>query len=312
MSAQHHYISKFHLNQFLDPESLRTRDPWLWQGFVPDGPVRRRAPKNVGTVAHMFDGPGCLADRDATLETFLANEVEGPAAAAMKEVSHWPPGKGGEFPSTLFRYLAWAAARSLPMQALEESWGKEAHDGNWELVEPPPAGLLKATVIRRDVQMLHKSLGRRLFTADSDFDRAVGEGWFPDMTDRTNFLEGVHIQPYYFQARFFPRLKWFVLHPPKGEFFVIADRPVGWVVEGSVEAPPSALRHPSAYVLAPISKSLLLLGRHTSEPWAVTPAQVNAVMASWAQTWIAGPTETTVRYALENSQPAPAPSRLVH
>jgi hypothetical protein len=24
MSAQHHYISKFHLNQFLDPDSLRT------------------------------------------------------------------------------------------------------------------------------------------------------------------------------------------------------------------------------------------------------------------------------------------------
>jgi hypothetical protein len=309
MSAQHHYISRFHLNQFLDPDSVSSRDPWLWQGFIPDGPVRRRAPKNVGTVALMFEGPGCLADRDATLETFLANEVEGPAAAAMREVSRWPPGGGGEFPPALFRYLGWAAARSLPMQALEESWGEEAHGRHWEPVEPPPEGLLNATVISRDVQMLHKSLGQRLFPADSDFDRAFSDGWFPDMNDRTNFLEGVHIQAYYFQARFFPRLKWFVLHPPKGEFFVIADRPVGWVVEGIVDAPPSALRHPSAYVLAPISKTVLLLGRHTPEPWAVTPAQLNAVMARWAQTWIAGPTEATVRSALENRKTTLSPSQ---
>jgi hypothetical protein len=196
--AAHHYISKFHLKQFLDPNSLSTKDPWLWQGFVLDGLVRRRGPKNVATHPSMFDGPGCLADRDATLESFLANEVERPAAAAMREVSCWPSGRGGEFPPALFKYLAWAAARSLPMQALEESWGKEAHDHNWKLVEPPPAGLLNATEIRRDVQMLHRSLGRRLFPADSDFEQAQREGWFPDMNDRTNFLESVHIQAYYF------------------------------------------------------------------------------------------------------------------
>jgi len=258
MSAQHHYISKFHLKQFLDPDSLSLKDPWLWQGFIPDGPVRRRAPKNVATISLMFEGPGCLADRGATLETFLANEVEGPAAAAMREISRWPPGSGGEFPPALFRYLGWAAARSLPMQGLEESWGKGAHSHNWKPVEAPPAGLLNATEIRRDVRMLHQSLGRRLFPADSDFEQAARDGWFPDMSDRTNFLESVHIQAYYFQARIFPRLKWFVLHPPQGEFFVIADRPVGWVVEGSIGAPPSALRHPSAYVLASLSKTLLL------------------------------------------------------
>ena len=312
MSAQHHYISKFHLNQFLDPDSLSTSDPWLWQGFVPDGPVRRRAPKNVGTVAQMFDGPGCLADRDATLETFLANKVEGPAAAAMKEVSSWPPGSAGNLPPALFRYLAWAAARSLPMQALEESWGKNLFGRDLEPIEPPPEGLLSATEIRRDISMLHHSLGRKIFPAGSDFERAAREGWFPDMTERTNFLESVHIQAYYFQVRFFPRLKWFALHPPQGNFFIIADRPIGWVVHGSVDAPPSALRHPSAYVLAPINKSLLFLGRHTSEPWQVTPAEINAVMARWARTWIVGPTEATVRSALENRQPALVPSHLVH
>jgi hypothetical protein len=111
-----HYISKFHLNEFLDRSSLATKDPWLWQGFVRDGTVKRRSPKNVGTSSGMFDGPGCLADRDASLETFL------------------PPGSIDKLPPPLTRYLAWAAARSLPMQALENLWGKDGFGLDAELV----------------------------------------------------------------------------------------------------------------------------------------------------------------------------------
>ena len=311
LASQQHYISKFHLNQFLDTDSLSTKDPWLWQGFVRDGTVKRRSPKNVGTASLMFDGPGCLADRDATLESFLANEVEGPAAAALRNLVCQPPGSIDKLPPALTRYLAWAAARSLPMQALENSWGENGLALNSEPVEPPPEGLLKATKLQRDVQMLHFKLGSRLFPVDSDLEQAAREGWFPDMHDRTNFLESVHIQAYYFQVRFFPRLKWFALHGPEGEFFVVADRPVGWVADGYIDAPPSSLRHPSAYVLAPICRTLLLVARHTSDPWLVTPAQINAVVASWAHEWIAGPTEATVRSALENRRVALASAGLV-
>jgi hypothetical protein len=248
----------------------------------------------------MFDGPGCLADRDATIESFLANEVEGPAAKAMRELCRQPAGSIGELPPALMRYLAWAAARSLAMQTLENSWVGQVFGHHSELAELPPEGLLNATESQREVQMLHPMLGPRLFPAGSDFEQAAREGWFPDMSDRTNFLESIHIQAYYFQVRFFPRLKWFALHAPEGEFFVVADRAVGWVADGCIDAPPSSLRHQSAYVLAPISKTLLLVGKHATERWFVTPAQVNAVIARWAQVWIAGPTEATVRSALEN------------
>ena len=298
MGAQHHYVSKFHLSQFTDPDSLGTKDPWLWQGFVADHAVKRRAPKNVGTANLMFDGPGGLVERDATLEDFLAKEVEGPAAAAMKEVSSWPSGSTGILPPALIRYLAWAAARSLPMQALERFWGEKGCGRSNDLVEPPPEGLVKAASSLRDVQMVHPTLGRRLFPATGDFERAHAEGWLPDMREKINFLESVHIQAYYFQVRFFPRLKWFTLHAPDGEFFVIADRAVGWAADGYIDAPPSCLRDPSAYVLAPISRSLVFVGRHTTEKWRVTPSHVNAVIAGWAHEWIAGPNQITVKCAL--------------
>jgi len=301
MSAQHHYVSKFHLRRFLDIDSLRSKDPWLWQGWVSDGSVRRRAPKNVGTERLLFDGPGGLADGEADLEAFLSREVEGPAAVAMKEFCARHPSHAAALgiPPALMRYLAWAAARSLPMMRLFSDWART--DGQFQgqqLVEPPPEGLLAASALKRPVAMTHPVFGEREWPPESDFDRLADEGWVPDYRDPANFLESVHIQAYYFQVRFFPRFRWFTLRPPQNEFFVIADRAVGWAADGFVDAPPSCLRDPSAYVLAPLSRDLLLVGCHTGEPWEVTPARINGVIACWAHEWIAGPTRCVVEDAL--------------
>lgn len=244
VSAQHHYVSKFHLRQFLDPDSLSQKDPWLWQGFLPHGPIKRRAPKNVGTKSLMFDGPGGLADRESTLESFLANEVEGPAAEAMREICSRQGGSGGAIPPALTRYLAWAAARSLPMRELFNNWASAGlADPDREMIEPPPDGLMAASDPKRDVRMVHPTLGARTFPHGVDLNASVRDGWTPDYNDPANFLESVHIQAYYFQARFFPRLRWFMLRPPEGEFFVLADRAVVWAANGFVDAPPSCLRN---------------------------------------------------------------------
>jgi len=165
------------------------------------------------------------------------------------------------------------------MQTLEHSWAEKGLGRTNEVAEPPPEGLVQGSELQRDVHMLHPTLGCRVFPAGSDFERAAQDGWFPDMRDRTNFLESVHIQAYYFQARFFPRFKWFTLRAPEREFFVIADRAVGWAADGYVDAPPSCLRDPSAYVLAPISRDLVIVGRHTTEKWQVTPGRINALIA---------------------------------
>lgn len=302
MNTKGHYVSKFHLKQFTDPDSIGKGNvtPWVWLGMVPDGPVKRKGPENFAHKRGMFDGPGGLVDRNATLEAFLASEVEGPAADAMKEVCGRPRGSGGELPPALFRYLAWAAARSLPMQRLESQWAAQfSAMRNTPPAEPPPDGLLAAVDLQRDVQWVHPSLGTCVFPAGTDFDRLADKGWYPDPSEAVNFLEMVHVQAFYFQARFFPRFRWFTLHAPEDKFFVIADRAVGWAADGYLDAPPNCLRDRSAYVLAPLSRSLVLVGRHTTDAWNVTPAQVNAVIAAWAHEWIAGPTEHTVTVALD-------------
>jgi hypothetical protein len=77
--------------------------------------------------------------------------------------------------------------------------------------------------------------------------KLLDAGWIPNPRDRANFLEGVHIQASYFQVRRFPRLRWFTLKPPPGEFFIIGDRPVGWGTPDCLNAPPCCLRDPSAF-----------------------------------------------------------------
>jgi hypothetical protein len=300
VSAQHHYVSQFHLRQFLDPDSLTQHDPWLWRGLIANGSVKRRAPKNVGRVRALFDGPAGLADRRATLEKFLAQEVEGPAASALEEFCNAAPSGGSTIPQPLMRYLAWAAARSLPMRELFSDWvrtnslPRRAH----QFVGPPPEGLVAATDLRRPVAMVHPVHGVRTWPPESNFDNLIDAGWTPDYREPANFLESVHIQAYYFQVRFFPRFRWSTLRPPHGEFFVIADRAVGWAADGVVNAPPNSLREPSAYLFAPLSKELVLVGRHTTDAWEVTPARINAIIACWAHEWIAGPNYFVVERAL--------------
>jgi hypothetical protein len=297
--AAHHYVSKFHLRAFCDPSGLGTRDPWVWFGNLSDGSVKRRAPKNVGTSPDLFNGPGGLVDEQATLETYLADNVEGPAARELRKITsegatltNVPPG--------LMRYLAWAASRSLPMQRLELEWGLRfgASPNNESTVEPAPSGLVDQPPRIRSVALVHPTLGEKIAQAGEDLSALLDVGWIPDPRQSANFLEGVHIQSYYFQSRWFPRLKWFTLKPPTGKYFILGDRPVGWGVPDCLNAPPCCLRDPSAFLIAPLSRSLILVGRNNSLAWEITPKQVNSVLAKWSYDWIVGPTADVVAEAI--------------
>lgn len=227
--AAHHFVSKFHLRQFCDPSSSGDRDPWLWVGNISDGSIKRRAPKNIGTVPDLFAGPGGFEEPGKTIEKFLADEVEGPAARVLRALTS---GNGfSDVPPALGRYLAWAAARALPVQRLEREWALQLGERlDAELVEPPPPGLLHTKDRGRPVQLVHRVLGVTLAQSTQEVESLLNAGWIPDPTEPSNFLELVHIQAYYFQARWFPRLNWFTLRPPAGQSFILGDRPVGWGV----------------------------------------------------------------------------------
>jgi Protein of unknown function (DUF4238) len=259
--AAHHYISKFHLRAFCDPAGLSTPDPWLWIGDLSDGSVKRRAPKNVGTWRDLFAGPGGLVDEQASLESFLAENVEGPAAQALRKITNGTAALT-QMPPEIMRYLAWAASRCLPMQRLEIQWALRFPDllSGESVIEPPPSGLTDTAPRVRSVALLHPSLGEKTTEAGED------------------------------------------LRPPAGSYFIIGDRPVGWGVRDCLDAPPCCLRDPSAFLIAPLSRELVLVGRNNSESWEITPREVNHLLATWSYDWIAGPTEDVVKGAIRDRQ----------
>src|SRR5438309_175642 len=83
MATQAHTVPRFYLRGFIAPESESTRDPWLWIGSLRTGEIKRRSPKNLSIVSGLYDGPGGLSNRDASLEAHL-QKIESAAAFAIR------------------------------------------------------------------------------------------------------------------------------------------------------------------------------------------------------------------------------------
>ena len=300
MADRHHYVAQFHLRAFADPTSAGSASPWLWVGDCKSGTVKRRSPKNFAWVRGLYEGPGGLSDRDSTLESFLSTEVEGPAAIALRGIPENATGATSAISSDLWRYIAWAAARSLPMKALFQSWiDCFPPERNARLVELPPPGLAEARSIGRNHRMAHATHGVRDDVPSEQVEALLGQGWRLQIgTD--DFLELVHLQAWYFQVRHFPRLRWILLAAPADSHFIIGDRPVVWGFSGRSDVAPSALRNALVQLAAPLSSSRALFAHHATsrQPEVIMPNDINRIVASAAHDWIAGPTEAVVRKSL--------------
>lgn len=300
MNSRHHYVSQFHLRGFTDPEVAKLQEPWLWVGDCATGLIERRAPKNLAWSTDLFAGPGGLADRESSLEAFLATHVEGPAAFTLRGFASRPQGERSAVPAEVGRYLAWAAARSVSMRQLYQDWIDDLPDlTDCAVVEPPPPGFEQMVPVTRSHRMEHPALGIRDDVPSEDVEFLRRQGW-RFLLANDDFLELVHLQAWYFQVRFFPRLRWIILDAPRGRHFIVGDRPVVWGFDGAVDAQPRALRHPDVQLFATLTRSLALFAHHPSvpPPRSISYQDVNRVLASAAQDWIAGPTRDVVTEAL--------------
>ncbi|HUZ12038.1 MAG TPA: DUF4238 domain-containing protein [Caulobacteraceae bacterium] len=144
------------------------------------------------------------------------------------------------------------------------------------------------------------SPGRRVVVTLREAEFLRQQGWRLRMS-KDDFLEAVHLQAWYFQVRFFPRLAWLMLGAPPGRSFIIGDRPVVWGFAGGTDLPPSVLRHANVQLIAPLSRGICLFGYNPLKihPDVVTTSDVNQAIAAAAHHWIAGSTEASVKEALQ-------------
>jgi hypothetical protein len=298
MSTRAHTVPKFYLSGFVAPESERVRNAFVWVGSLTTGEIMKRSPKNISISRGLYDGCGGFSEPEITIEAHLA-KIESAASSAIRKFAATRIGDGGPIPSEITRLLAWQAARTPGWMDLVQSWANEPpSDPENESVESPPPGFENIEHRPRPMCLEDPSTGvRREVMAEQEFYALRRQGW-KWIIRRDDHLEMLHLQAWYFQVRHFPRLSWVRLQSPDREYFITSDRSVAWLADGYADTPPAALRHPTAQVVAPLTRSIALVGRHGSGTLGVTPREVNRFIAFAASGWIAGPTSEVVRQAL--------------
>jgi hypothetical protein len=270
----------------------------VWIASLTTGEITRRSPKNISIARGLYDGPGGFAEPDATIEAHLA-KIESAAAAAIRKFTATKIGEGGVIPPEITRFLAWQAARTPGWMELEQQWVNEPwFDREHDVVEPPPPGFPKTGNRQRPMCLEDPNTGaHREAMTEEELRAYLKQGW-KWILRRDDHLELLHMQAWYFQVRHFPRLSWVRLQPPDNEFFITSDRSVAWLADGYADTPPAALRHPTAQVVAPLTRKVALVGQHGGHELQVAPREINRFVAFAASDWIAGPTSDAVGQAL--------------
>lgn len=301
MSTRAHTVPRFYLSWFVD-DSVITGDPYVWLASLTTGRITRRAPKNVSIARGMYDGPGAFADTDASVESHLA-KIEGAAAFALRRVATSAGVGDTSIPAEVWRFLAWQAARTPGWMNLMQKWANEVPELN-AAMESPPEGFEKISDRPRPVCIENPKTGeRREIVGQEEFDAYRRQGW-TWVLRREDYLEALHLQAWYFQVRHFPRLTWTRLLAPAGQCFITSDRVVTWLVDGYADTPPAALKTSTAQVVAPLTRSIALVGQHGRQSLGVTPREINRFIALTASEWVAGPTQESVEQALLDSAQA--------
>jgi uncharacterized protein DUF4238 len=295
-----HSVPKFYLEGFVAPESESASDPFVWIGILQTGELKRRSPKNISITPGLYDGPGGFEDVDASIEKHLA-KIESAAASAIRKFVAGKPGEDVSATSEIWRFLSWQAARTPAWLELVEDWIYDWDpDAATKVVEPPPEGIDYIRNRTRKHCVENPDTGERREVAglaELAVYRKRGWKWVLSSVDK---LELIHMQAWYFQVRHFRRLCWVRLNAPDDGWFITSDRGVAWLVDGYVDAPPAALRHPKAQVVAPLTRKVVLVGSNQTDALRVTPRDVNRFTACVASNWIVGPTREVVEQAIRD------------
>jgi hypothetical protein len=287
------------LRGFVAPESENVAkiEPYVWLAQLGAHQVERCSPRNASIERGYYDGRGGFDSPDASIESHLA-KIESDAAKAIAQLSVAQTAADTTVAPEICRFLAWQAARTPGWFGLVEDWVYHSSPSeSSELVEPPPEGIEEIKNRPRLIVMEDPDSGERREVTSEEFEDYRKRGWKWVLSSEDK-LEMLHMQAWYLQVRHFPRLKWSRLNAPDQGWFITSDRAVTWIVDGYADAPPAALRHPSAVVVAPLTRKITLIGRHAEQPLGVTARQVNQFIAASASTWVAGPSREVVEQAM--------------
>jgi hypothetical protein len=294
MGTRAHTVPRFYLDFFADPETAPSQRAALWVCDLASGKIKRRAAKNLSIHRGVYDGPGGLTPGRGTIEQHLSR-IESDAANAIRDWVALPQGSRSDPPVEITRFVAWLAARTLPMREMYERW--------FGAVLPSVVSELTALPEARDTRFtMEDSSGNSVEATLAQVVALRSGGWRIRLSD-DQFQQILHLQAWAFQTKHFAKMSWGLMDAPAGHSFITSARPVVWTTDalGGL-APPGDLGEESAVVVAPLTRTVALVGHNTSGSRfrALPVREVNRYIARLAGSWIAGPTRDAVACAFRD------------
>ena len=273
--AEHHYVPKFYLKKFCDPNTPEGQEPYVWVAPKSGGEWKRRAPKNTGFETDLYSV--------TTKDEKKSDEIEKLLSAVESRVARLYRDRLDRFemPTTederviLTEFVALFVARSPFARTTLTQMADQMGGMFRKMLASRPE------VLERNMREFAEKKGEELKISTEDMVRAIrGDTvkWNVNqefitqlsMTQLTKFSEVIF------------NMNWRFLVAPYGEYFVTTDSPAYW--QDLTPRPAFFRGHGLAMtnveVVLPLSRKLCFLARweRSSGVMVATVGQVREII----------------------------------
>ncbi len=288
---KHHYVPRLYLEGFVDPNSRRAKNPYLWVVDLQHDTVRKRSPKNVGKLSGYYD----WEDQDLDLPSVeaLYSALESKAAPVLRKLS-----------SCLFVLNAQARVALRCRQALPLSNWERFHLSRFvgfQICRGPGFRRTAQEVLVRqgqthidgllqDEELLSSYLARHRPQASTlgPEDMAEAREWLSNAKDRVSPNADYILQLGIHSGEEFSKLifvsKWVLLRASRHGSFFTTDEPAALLTPDARPRPIDfdAGTSPELEIAFPVSRNRMLLFHQTALSARVArmnPGRVDQLMS---------------------------------
>jgi hypothetical protein len=250
--ADHHFVPQFYLKGFLDPDSVQTKDPWLWVANLPAGVVKRRAPKNVAAHAGYNTVPGST-ESEAAEE--VLSQLETVAAPIIRRLINGANALTGQEWVDLLFFAAFLAVRTPYFRNRIEGFAAQIAEDLLRLSASHPDYYHRSVKETAAVEMTAEEIETSRLTALTP--GAIRIKARPILSLLATFQSANDaVYPD------FSRMRWAILRAERDLFFVTSDNPVSWADPTSRPAfyAGHGLRMRNVEVVFPVGPQVCLFG----------------------------------------------------
>lgn len=299
--ANHHYVPRFYLKKFCDPDTPPNQEPYLWVTERGTKDWKKRAPKNVGASPGLYSVPTEGGDDEMVEKMFSTIESE-MATIYRKRFDVYSPPADRKEREMVALFIALFAIRSPFYRRNMARFSEEVAQMSLRMMASRPE------YVEKTFMKVEADTGEKPKMTVEQYQKAIRE---VKVTANPHYITAMSLQQLDMFTRMIYCMRWRFLIAPPGEFFATADSPTHW--QDLTPRPPMLRGHGLAMrnveVVLPLSRRFCFLARWRRPSGVViaSRAQVHEITnrtISWSEKEVYSPKPfTKVLISQDSSRP---------